>query len=205
MRRIAAPLVGGILAACAGPALAAKNIAACDIVIFASQETGVSIPEQRWRTYREETAASLSAPPAGAAQEALQGVAGRLLAAQEALIGEAVSTDAYRDYLASQSCQILGGLEADAVDGVLSGLDASIPEAAVETARAIASAARAQVTAVNQAARFRSARDRTLYFAAHYCFAAATVHALLSPEQQKSAELATFGRTLSCKDAGRQN
>ena len=49
--------------ACPGPALAFKNLQACDIVMFASGAAPMEIAPEAWQAYRDETVVALSAAP----------------------------------------------------------------------------------------------------------------------------------------------
>ena len=89
------------------------------------------------------------------------------------------------------------------IDAALGAVAAATPAIAVQNARALANAARAQVDMISRSARFRSTLDRTLLAARYYCFAAGTIQALVPPEKQSSISLGTYGTTVGCKNAGR--
>jgi hypothetical protein len=200
-------LFGAGLPGPAGAApFAAKNLEACDIVTFAaSSSPAVAVSPERWQAYRDEVAAILGSAETPSA-EALASINDRLLTAQRTLLAtEIASSEPYQDYLRSDRCKLLTRLDSDAVDSLLDGLEGSVPKASLDVARAIASAASGQVTGINRSARFRSAADQALLNAQYYCFAAAAIHAVLPPEQQKTTGLAAFGSTMSCADAGRKD
>jgi hypothetical protein len=204
LRLILAALAGWALVQGPSTAFAAKNVAACDIVAFASGAAPMAIAPEAWRSYRDAALAILGGAPDTGAAEALRDAADRLAEAQDQLLAPVTASKAYKDYLASDSCLLLKSLNPDGVEAALAELGASTPARAVETAREIANEARELVSTIARSARFRSKRDQVLLFAQYYCFAAGAIHALLSPEQQGRIGLATFGSTVTCSDAGRK-
>jgi hypothetical protein len=132
----------------------------------------------------------------------VQAAADDLVEAQTELLAPVQESDAYRAYLAGDSCFVLGTLAPKSVAAVLAELEGSAPEAAA-VARRIADSARKQVETITRSARFRSTRDRTLLSAQYYCFAAGAIHAALSGEDRKSIPLSRFGNTVACQAAGR--
>jgi hypothetical protein len=182
-----------------GPALAFKNLEACDIVMFASGAAPSEIAPEAWLAYRDEVVTILG----GAANKDLTEAADRLVEAQESLLAPIAGSDAYKDYVAGESCLVLKSLSVEGIDAALGAADPSTPASAIENARAIANSARAQMDMISRSARFRSGRDQTLLAARYYCFAAGTIHALVAPDKQANVSLGTYGRTIGCKDAGR--
>jgi hypothetical protein len=204
VRLILAALAGWALVQGPGPAFASKNVAACDIVSFAGHAAPIEIAAERWQSYRDKVEAILSEAPKGETTQASQEVAAALIEAQTALLEPVKASEAYAEYLASDSCLLLTSLDPAGVEAVLSELGPSTPEQAIAAARQIANTARQAVSTIARSARFRSTRDQALVSAQYYCFAAGAIHALLSPAQQASTVLGTFGSTVSCKDAGRK-
>ncbi len=189
--------------ACSGPALAFKNLQACDIVMFASGAVPMEIAPQAWQAYRDEMLVALSAAPGEGDANATQAMADRVIEAQEHLLAPVAGSDAYKDYLASGSCLVLKSLAVEGIEAALAAADPSAPASAVQNARALANAARMQVDMISRSARFRSNLDKTLLAARYYCFAAGTIQALVAPDKQSSISLGTYGTTIGCKDAGR--
>jgi hypothetical protein len=184
---------------CTDPALAFKNLEACDIVMAASGGAPLEIEPEAWQSYRDEVATILR----DTAGKDLNEAADRLIEAQESLLAPVAGSDAYKDYVAGGSCLLLKSLSAGGVDAALAAADPSTPASVLENARAIANSARAQVEMISRSARFRSGRDKTLLAARYYCFAAGTIEALVAPDKQTSIGLGTYGTTIGCKDAGR--
>jgi hypothetical protein len=182
-----------------GPALAFKNLEACDIVMAASGGAPLEIEPEAWQSYRNEVSTILR----DTAGKDLSEAADRLIEAQASLLAPVAGSDAYKDYVAGESCLLLKSLSPDGVDAALAAADPSTPASIVEKARAIASSARAQMEMISRSARFRSGRDKTLLAARYYCFAAGTIEALVAADKQQSISLGTYGTTIGCKDAGR--
>ena len=182
-----------------GPVLAFKNLEACDIVMFASGAAPSEIAPEAWLAYRDEVVTILG----DAAGKDLSAAADRLVEAQASLLAPIAGSDAYKDYVAGESCLVLKSLSVEGIDAALDAADPSTPAAAIENARAIANSARAQMDMISRSARFRSGRDHTLLAARYYCFAAGTIHALVATDKQASVSLGTYGTTIGCKDAGR--
>ena len=203
MRLLLAALAGWALVQGPSPAFAFKNLAACDIVSFASEAAKMAIAPEAWQSYRGAVLAILSGAPKDETTQASQEVAGALIEAQTALLEPVKASAAYADYRASDSCMLLTSLNPDGVEAVLAELGQSTPAQAIVTARQIANEARDTVSAVSRSARFRSKRDQVLLSARYYCFAAGAIHALLPPDQQASTSLSKFGGTVTCRDGGR--
>ena len=199
--RVAIAALG--IVACSGPALAFKNLQACDIVMFETAAAPSEIAAEAWLAYRDEMVTLLSGAAVAGDSNATQGIADRVIEAQNSLLAPITDSDAYKDYLAGGSCLVLKSLTAAGIDAALSAVDAATPAIAVQNARALANAARAQMDMISRSARFRSTLDRTLLAARYYCFAAGTIQALVPPERQASISLGTYGTTIGCKDAGR--
>lgn len=199
--RIAVAALGVV--ACSGHALAFKNLQACDIVMFASGAAPSEIAPEAWLAYSDEMITLLSAAPAAGDSNATQGMADRVIEAQNSLLAPVTDSDGYKDYLAGGSCLVLKSLTNAGIDSALGAVAAATPAIAVQNARALANAARAQMDMISRSARFRSTLDRTLLAARYYCFAAGTIQALVPPEKQSSISLGTYGTTVGCKDAGR--
>ncbi len=138
-----------------------------------------------------------------AAGKDLNEAADRLVEAQASLLAPIAGSDAYKDYVASESCLVLKSLSVEGIDAALEAADPSTPASAIENARAIANSARAQMDMISRSARFSSGRDQTLLAARYYCFAAGMIEALVAPDKQASISLGTYGTTIGCKDAGR--
>jgi hypothetical protein len=198
-----------VLIACCGvglgarPALAFKNVEGCDIVAFASPASPIEISNARWQAYRESAEAVLSAAPGEDTMQGWRAVADKLIEVQMSLLEPVKASRAYQDYVAGESCLVLGRLDASAVEGLLDEVDGSAPEPQAAALRQVTRAARAQIDNIERSARFRSARDRTLFKAGYYCFVAAAIHALLPPERREATELGAFGQTVTCREAGR--
>jgi hypothetical protein len=199
VRAFRAGLAALAVIAWSGPALAFKNLAGCDIVMAASGGAPLEIEPEAWQSYRSEVATILR----DKAGKDLSEAADRLVEAQESLLAPVAGSDAYKDYLAGESCLLLKRLNADGIDAALAAADPSIPASVIENARAIANSARTQMEMISRSARFRSGRDQTLLAARYYCFAAGTIEALIAPDKQASISLGTYGTTIGCRDAGR--
>jgi hypothetical protein len=188
----------------AGPALAFKNIAGCDIVVFAAQGALVPIAPERWQSYRDAAETILGA--ASQTQPSVQQwrpVATELIAAQTSLLEPEKASKAYQDYLAGDSCRVLAKLDAGAIETLLDEAAQAAPEPAATALRRVTEAARTQIDNIERSARFRSNRDKTLFSAHYYCFVAGAIVALLPPDRQPEITLESFGNTVGCKEAGR--
>ncbi len=203
MRRLLGALVCCGVAASANPALAFKSIEGCDMVAFASGAASVEIAPEAWRAYRDEALAILNAPPPPAQGPAggPRAAANALIAAQQKLLAAVQDSEAYQEYLASDGCLVLSRLKPAAVEEMLG--EIKLEGRAATTLREVTQAARAMFVSIEQRARFRSQKDKTLLAAQYYCFVAGTIAALLPPERQKTLKLGDFGATVGCKDAGR--
>jgi hypothetical protein len=181
--------------ACTGPALAFKNLQGCDIVAATSGQAPFTIAPDAWQAYRDDVYGILSTP--ASTIDDLSAAADLLVAAQMTLLQPITDADTFREYLLGDKCHVLKTLTPEGIDDALAGADPATPASTLETARAIANAARTQV------AKFRSGRDETLLSARYYCFAAGTLQALVSPAKLASMKLDSYGATIGCKDAGR--
>ncbi|HEV7464498.1 MAG TPA: hypothetical protein VGN85_11445 [Methyloceanibacter sp.] len=188
---------------CSGPALAFKNLQACDIVMFASGAAPSEIAPEAWFAYRDEMVTLLSGAHGAGDANATQAMADRVIEAQNSLLAPVADSDAYKDYLAGGSCLVLKSLTNDGVEAALAAIDPSTPATAVQNARALANAARMQVDMISRSARFRSNLDKTLLAARYYCFAAGVIQALVASDKQTRISLGTYGTAIGCKDAGR--
>ena len=193
MTRTLLLLAGLALSFGAGPAFALKNIEGCDIVAFAAKDSPISITPEQWLAYREASEAALASPHAATA----------LLAAQEAFLEPVKTSTVYQDYLASESCRVISKLNESAVDTLLAEAVATAPAPIGEALAQIVATMRIRIQRIDQTARFRSAKDKTLFAARYYCFIAASIVAFLPPERRAETALEDFGDTISCKDAGR--
>ena len=198
MSALRASLAALAVIAQTGPVLAFKNLEACDIVMFASGAAPSEITPEAWLAYRDEVMTIL-----GDAGKDLSATADRLVEAQDSLLAPIAGSDAYKDYIAGENCLVLKSLSVEGIDAALGAADPSTPASAIENARAIANSARAQMDMISRSARFKSGRDQTLLAARYYCFAAGTIHALVTPDKQPNISLGTYGTTIGCKDAGR--
>jgi hypothetical protein len=187
--------------ACAEPAFAFKNLQGCDIVLAASGRAPFTIAPDAWQAYRDDVRSILSSP--ASTVDELAAAADLLVAAQTTLLEPIADSDAYRDYLSGDICQVLKTLTPEGIDAALAAADPATPPSALATARAIANAARTQVATITRSAKFRSGRDETLLSARYYCFAAATLEALVATGKEASIPLGSYGTTVGCKDAGR--
>jgi hypothetical protein len=184
----------------ASPALAFKNIEGCDLVAFAASSSPIPIPPERWEAYRQQVAALLADP---ASSKDLRGLALALVDIEKRLLAPEEGSQAYQDYLASDSCRLLDKLNARAVDALLDEAAKSTPAPVMAALRQVTQAALAQIDRIERSARFRSNEDRTLMLAGYYCFVAGAILSQLPPERQQTITLADFGETVPCKDAGR--
>jgi hypothetical protein len=196
-------LAGLALHLSAGPAFALKNIEGGDIVAFAAADSPVSIAPEQWQDYRETAEIALHSEPNATPTVTPRALAAGVVAAQKEFLASVKASEAYRDYLAGDSCRVLAKLNAGAVDALLAEAAQSLPEDAAQALRNVVAAARAQIDNIERTARFRSNRDRTLFAAAYYGFIAGTIVAFLPPERRSEIALEDFGETISCKDAGR--
>ncbi len=187
--------------ACTGPALAFKNLQGCDIVMATSGQAPFTVAPDAWQAYRDDVRSILSTP--ASTVDDLTAAADLLVAAQMTLLQPITDADTYRDYLLGESCHVLKTLTPEGIDAALAAADPATPASTLQTARAIANAARTQVTTITRSAKFRSGRDQTLLSARYYCFAAGTLQALVSPAKLASINLGSYGTTIGCKDAGR--
>jgi alcohol dehydrogenase, propanol-preferring len=187
----------------ASPALAFKNIAGCDIVTFADQDSPIALAPAHWQTYRDSVATILGAAPEAEAPIAeWRALVNRLIEAQETLLAPEKNSQADRDYVASDSCLALAKLDASAVDSLL-GEAQSAPEPIATALRRVTQAARLQIDNIERSARLRSDRAKTPMAAQYYCFVAGAIVALLPPERQQTVTLESFGTTIPCWDTGR--
>lgn len=186
----------------ASPALAFKHIAGCDIVAFAAQGSPVPIAPERWQAYRANSELLLSQSQSAAATD-WRGLAASLIGAQNALLAPEKESQAYQDYLASDSCRVLAKLDSGAIETMLGAVSQSAPGTTSAALRGVTQAARTQIDRIERSARFRSGQDKTLFAAHYYCFVAGAIVALLPPERQQTIALDDFGETVTCKDAGR--
>ena len=188
----------------ASPAFAFKNIAGCDLVAFAAKDSPIAIPAPRWQSYRDQAAAILAAAPAADASLAdWRALANELIAAQNSLLAPEQGSDAYRDYLASDSCRVLSKLNASAVHGLLDEVAQTAPEPIAAALQRVTQAARMQIDNIERSARFRSGKDKTAMAAQYYCFVAGAILGLLPPEREQAVTLESFGTTIACRDIGR--
>jgi hypothetical protein len=185
----------------ASPALAFKNIAGCDIVAFAAPSSPVPIAAERWQSYRANSESLLSQSQSAATD--WRGLAASLIGVQNSLLAPEKGSQAYQDYLASDSCRVLAKLDSGAIETMLGAASQSTPGAASAALRGVTQAARTQIDRIERSARFRSGQDKTLFAAHYYCFVAGAIMALLPPERQQTIALEDFGETVICKDAGR--
>ena len=130
-------------------------------------------------------------------------VANELIEAQRNLLEPEKDSQPYQDYLAGESCRVLARLDVAAIEGLLDDAAQSAPEAVATALRRVTQAARTQIDNIERSARFRSGRDKTAMAAQYYCFVAGAIVALLSPERRQAIALESFGRTITCKTAGR--
>ncbi len=187
----------------ASPASAFKHIEGCDIVAFAGQSSPVPIPPERWQAYSSSAASLLSQATQSAAAANWRDLAFDLIDLQKNLLAPDRGSKAHRDYLASDRCRVLVKLNANAVDALLNEAAQSASGDAMAALRAVIDAGRAQIEGIERSARFRSNEDRVLMLAGYYCFDAGAIAAFLPPERLATLELADFGETVSCTEAGR--
>jgi hypothetical protein len=188
-------LAGLALSFSSGPGHA-LTVEGCDIVAFAGKNSPVAIAPAQWQVYRDAAEAALAMTEPGAPLTAL-------IAAQADFIEAVKQSAAYRDHLAGESCRVLSTLNEGAVDALLAEVVAQMPAPAGEALAAAVAEATARLDRFKQTARFRSAKDLTLFSARYYCFIAATIVAFLPPERRAGIALEEFGDTVSCKDAAR--
>lgn len=197
-------LAGLALSFSAGPAHALKHLGGCDIVAFAAKGSPVAVSLQLWLDYRQATETALvpdrNAAPVGTDPRALS--AG-MVQAQMDFLAALGGAAAYQDYLAGGSCRLLGKLNASAIDALLAEATSAMAAPAAQALAAIVQATRTQIDNIERSARFRSARDKTLFAAQYYCFIAGAIVAFLPPERRAEIALEDLGDTVSCKDAGR--
>jgi len=193
-----------VLGFSAGPALAFKNIAGCDIVAFAGKNSPVAIPAERWQAYGDSLTTVLEAAPgADAAIAAWRALANQLIEQQQALLAPDQASPAYRDYVAGERCRVLSKLNSSAVEGLLGDAAQTASEAVAAALRRVTQAARTQIDNIERSARFRSLTDKTAMAAQYYCFVAGAIAGLLPPERQQTVTLDSFGTTIACRDIGR--
>jgi len=185
---------------CVGPAQAFKNIEGCDIVAFAAPSSPIPISPERWEAYRQQVATLLGDP---SSPNDLRGLAFALIDIEKRLLAPEAGSQAYQDYLASDSCRLLDKLNERAVDALLDEAAQSTPASVMQALRQVTQAALAQIDRIERSARFRSNEDRTLMLAGYYCFVAGAIMSQLPPERQQTITLVDFGETVPCKDAGR--
>ena len=162
------------------------------------------LPEERWRSYRDQAEAILAAAPGpDATLTEWRAVANKLIEAQRNLLEPEKGSKPYQDYLAGESCLVLAKLDAAAVEGLLDEAAQSAPEAAAAALRRVTQAARTQIDNIERSARFRSNRDKTAMAVQYYCFVAGAIVALLPPEREQAVAFDSFGTTITCKTAGR--
>jgi hypothetical protein len=188
----------------ATPALAFKNLAGCDLVAFAAKDSPVVVAPERWQAYRDNVIAILGSPPdADATLAAWRALANQVIEPQQALLAPVQDSQAYRDYLAGDSCRALAKLDGGAVDALLDEAAQTTSEPIAAALRRVTQAARLQIDNIERSARFRSGKDKTALAAEYYCFVAGAILALLPPDRQQTVTLESFGTTLSCRDIGR--
>lgn len=189
-------LLAGLALTGASPVHALDSVEGCDIVAFAAKDSPVAVSAAQWQAYREAAVAALAMPAPGEALTALT-------AAQADFIEAVKGSAAHQDNLSGGSCHLLSAINEAALDALLAEAAAQLPGPAGEALNAAVAEARARLERIKQTARFRSAKDLTLFSARYYCFIAATIVAFLPPERRAEIALGDFGDTVSCKDAGR--
>jgi hypothetical protein len=188
----------------ATPALAFKNVEGCDLVAFAGKGAQPSLSDQAWKDYRAAAETILGGTPrASASLQAWRAIADELIAAQASLLRPVKGSEAYHDYLASDSCRVLARLDGKAITALLDEAAQGTPGEIAESLRAVVEAARNQIDRIERTARFTSNQAKTLMAAQYYCFVAAAIVAFLPPDRRAEITLEDFGQTVSCKDAGR--
>jgi hypothetical protein len=190
------------LAFSASPALAFKNTAGCDIVVFAGKDTPVAIPAERWQAYRVQSEFLLGQPPTAAATD-WRKLAASLIDQQNSLLAPDKDMKSYQDYLASDSCRVLAKLDSGAIQSLLGEVAQVTSEPIATALERVTSAARTQIDRIERTARFRSGQDKSLFVAQYYCFVAGAIVALLPPDRQQTIALDSFGTTIPCRDVGR--
>jgi hypothetical protein len=186
----------------AGPALALKNVAGCDIVAFAGKDSPVVIPAERWQAYRVQSEMLLGQPQTAAATD-WRGLGAHLVELQNTLLALVQGTKPYQDYLASDACRVLAKLDSGAIQTLLGEVGEVIPEQAAAALGRVTETARTQFDRIERTARFRSGQDKTLFAAGYYCFVAGAIAGLLPPERQQTIALDSFGTAVPCRDVGR--
>jgi hypothetical protein len=185
----------------AAPALAFKNIAGCDIVAFAGQDSPVVVPAERWQAYRDSfTTILAAAPDADAPIADWRTLANELIEAQKTLLAPDQASPAYRDYVAGESCRVLGKLNSSAIEGLLGEVAQTTSEPLGAALRRVTQAASTQIDRIERTARFRSGKDKTAMAAQYYCFVAGAIVALLPRERQQTIALDSFGNTIACRE-----
>jgi hypothetical protein len=184
----------------AGPAFAFKNIEGCDVASFAAKDAPIKIEPERWQTYRDGVALLLGKTQSAAATD-WRSLGFDVADLQKSLLDKIRNTQAYRDYLASESCRVIVKVDANAVSMLLGEVVKS--DSAAAPLQPLVEHGLNQIDRIERSARFRSTQDRTLMLAGYYCFAAGVIVPFLPPERLKTITLEDFGQTASCKDAGR--
>jgi len=187
-------------AAFAQPAHAFKNIEGCDIVALAGASSPISLPPESVTDYSSAVGLSLGQQAGSAAAPNWQSLAASIVGQQHSLLDKIKSSQAYKDYLAGESCRVLVKLNSAAAEGLLAEAEISGHAGVL---RGLYERTLKQIDRVQSAARFRSAQDEAAVAAGYYCFIAAAIMSQLPPERQQSLTLADFGDTIACKDAGR--
>lgn len=194
-------LAGLALILSANPALAFKNIEGSDIVTFAAKDGPMAFAPAQWQAYRDAVVAALAAYASEGPDP--RALAARIVEAQRNLLAALKADPAYQAYLAGDDCRILVKLDMSAVDTLIDEAAKSLSGDAAKALRDVIKVSLTQIDNIERSARFRSLKDRTLFAAAYYNFVAATVLVLLPPDRQGEVTLASFGETVSCKEAGR--
>jgi hypothetical protein len=185
----------------AGPAHAFKNIEGCDIVALAGSSSPVPVPAESLLSYSSAIGLLLEQQAGSAAAANWQSLASSIIGNQHALIDKIKGSQAYKDYLAGESCRVIVKLNDAAVDALLVETEKSGQGAAL--LRGLYKRTLMQIDRIQRAARFRSAQDLAAAQAGYYCFVAGAIMSQLPAERQQNLTLADFGDTVSCKDAGR--
>jgi hypothetical protein len=184
-----------------GPAYAFKNIEGCDVVALAGTSSPVPLPPESLTAYSSAVGLLLQQQAGSAAAPNWQSLASAIVGQQHSLLDKIKGSQAYKDYLAGESCRVLIKLNGAAVDGLLAEAEKSEQRGGV--LRGLYERTLKQIDRIQRAARFRSAQDEAAMAAGYYCFIAGAIASQLPPERQQSLNLADFGDTISCKDAGR--
>src|SRR6185295_2681466 len=90
-----------------GPAHAFKNIEGCDIVALAGSSSPVPVPAESWQSYSSAVGLLLEQQAGSAAAANWQHLASSIVGSQHALIDKIKSSQAYKDYLAGESCRVI--------------------------------------------------------------------------------------------------